>query len=63
MKNNIEQMRKLKAITQEEMARKLEISLSQYRNIEKDRCVTSVEIAIKIAKILNKKVEDIFIPE
>lgn len=62
MINKIEQYRREK-FTQEEISRKIDISLSQYRNIEKNRSIPSVEIAIKIAKILNTTVEEIFILE
>jgi len=62
MINKIEQYRRDK-LTQEEISRKIDISLSQYRNIEKNRSIPSVEIAIKIAKILNTTVEEIFILE
>ena len=60
MKNNIKKYREYTNLTQEELSRKLDISLSQCRNIEKNRSICSVEIALKIAKILNAKVEDIF---
>ena len=63
MKNNIKRYREDINITQEELSRKLDISLSQCRNIEKNRSICSVEVALKIAEILNKKVEDIFILE
>lgn len=62
MINKIEQYRREK-FTQEEISRKIDISLSQYRNIEKNRSIPSVEIALKIAKILNTTVEEIFIIE
>jgi len=62
MINRIEQYRREK-YTQEEISRKIDISLSQYRNIEKNRSIPSVEIALKIAKILNTTVEEIFIIE
>lgn len=48
MKTKIKQIREIKGITQEEMSRDIEISLTQYRNIEKNRSIPSVEIAIKI---------------
>lgn len=62
MINRIEQYRREK-FTQEELSRKIDISLSQYRNIEKNRSIPSVEIALKIAKTLNASVEEIFILE
>lgn len=53
MKTNIKQIREIKGITQEEMSRDIGISLTQYRNIEKDRSIPSVEIAIKIMNRLD----------
>lgn len=63
MKNLIKEKRTEKNITQEEMAKKIDVSLSHYRNIERERNIPNVEIAIKIAKILNTTVENIFIVE
>ena len=63
MKNNIKEYREYKNLTQEELSRKLDISFSQCRNIEKGRSICSVEVALKIARILDSKVEDIFILE
>lgn len=61
MINNIEKYRKIKKITQEELARAVSISLTQLRNIEKNRCIPSVEIGIKIMKKLEVKfIEDLF---
>jgi DNA-binding XRE family transcriptional regulator len=62
MTNKLKDIRISRNFTQEEMSRKLNISLTQYRNIEKSRNTPSVEIAINISKILKCTVEDIFQP-
>lgn len=60
MKNNISIYRKEKNMTQRELSEKVKITETQIRNIEKDRSIPKVDIALKIAKILDKKVEEIF---
>jgi putative transcriptional regulator len=62
MTNKLETLRIAKNYTQEEMSRLLDISFSQYRNIEKNRSTPSVEIAMKLADVLKCKIEDIFQP-
>lgn len=56
----IEKIRKRLGLTQEEMARELKITTSHYRNIEKGRNDPSVIIALKMKKVLNCEIEDIF---
>lgn len=65
MVNKIEEIRKEKKITQEELARKINISLSQLRNIEKGRTANpSIEVCIKIKRALDiKDIEELFIIE
>lgn len=46
-------------LTQEEMARALDISLRAYQNMEK-RNDAKVKIALSISVILNKTIEEIF---
>lgn len=61
MKNIIEQKRKDKNLTQRELANKVNITETQIRNIEKNRSIPRVDIAIKIAKELKSTIEEIFI--
>ena len=49
-----------KKITQQELANLIDISISQLANIENNRNIPSVEIAIKIAHKLDCIVEEIF---
>ena len=61
MKNNIEQLRKEKNITQEELANILEVSRQTINAIENEKYSPSLELAFKISKFFNKKIENIFI--
>lgn len=61
MKNNIEKLRKEKNITQEELANILEVSRQTINAIENEKYSPSLELAFKISKFFNKKIENIFI--
>jgi len=61
LNNNLKEFRIINKMTQEDCARKINISLTGFRDIEKNRSIPSVEIAIKIKRILNvKDIEDLF---
>lgn len=60
MKNNIEQLRKEKNITQEELANILEVSRQTINAIENEKYSPSLELAFKISEFFNKKIENIF---
>ncbi|HEX7673290.1 MAG TPA: helix-turn-helix transcriptional regulator [Bdellovibrio sp.] len=47
-------------LTQQDLADKVGCSRQTIHSIESGKFVPSVELALKIAKILNSKVEDIF---
>lgn len=59
--NNIKKIRIQNNKTQEELARKLDISLRSYQNIENNIQTPSVITALKLAKILNTTVENLYI--
>ena len=59
---SVRESRNEKNYTQEQVARKLEISLRTYQNIEK-RNDTTVKIAKEISKIFEKSIEEIFTKE
>lgn len=61
MYNRIKELRVEKKITQEEIARTTGYSLSQIRNIEKNRSTPNLQLAFKIAEILGEKIEKVFI--
>jgi len=61
MKCNLRKIRFLEGeITQEQLAKMVGVSRQTIIAIEKGRYTPSVYLALKIAKVLNKKVEEIF---
>lgn len=60
MRNNIKQLRKQAGLRQEDMAYQLGVSRQTIIAIENDKYNPTLELAMKIAVLLNKKVEDIF---
>ncbi|WP_244835023.1 helix-turn-helix transcriptional regulator [Clostridium sp. BJN0001] len=60
MKNNIKKLRKKANLRQEDMAKQLGVSRQTIIAIENDKYNPSLELAMKIAILLNLKVEDIF---
>ena len=63
MKNNIKQLRKSEGLRQEDMARILGVSRQTIIAIENDKCNPTLELAMKIARLLRLHVEEIFILE
>lgn len=63
MKNRLEQIRKEKGITQEELADALEVSRQTVGSLENWRYNPSIILAYKIAKYFNLTIEEIFIYE
>jgi putative transcriptional regulator len=63
MKNNIRVERAIKGITQEELANKVKVSRQTINAMEANKYVPSTVLALKIAKVFNKPVEEIFILE
>ena len=63
MKNNLEKIRKEKGISQEELAKALEVSRQTIGSLENGRYNPSIILAFKIAKYFNLSIEEIFIYE
>ena len=63
MKNRIEQLRKERGIRQEELALALEVSRQTIGSLENERYNPSIQLAFKIAKFFDLRIEDIFIYE
>ncbi|WP_247954781.1 helix-turn-helix transcriptional regulator [Streptococcus oralis] len=61
MKNNIKQLRKSEGLRQEDMARILGVSRQTIIAIENDKYNPTLELAMKIARLLRLHVEEIFI--
>lgn len=61
IKNNIRQIRKSRRITQEEMAHKLGISLTAYRDLEKGSTSVMNGNVMKIAELLETSTEELIL--
>lgn len=61
MKNRIKIERTILDFTQDELAKKIGVSRQTINSIEKNRYVPSTILALKLAVIFNKSVNDIFI--
>ena len=60
MKNRIKIERAIKNLTQESLANKIGVSRQTINSIEKNRYVPSTILALKIARVFGKSVNEIF---
>ena len=60
MKNSIRIERAIKNITQQELAEKIGVSRQTINAIESNKYVPSTLLAMKMARLFEKKVDDIF---
>lgn len=63
MKNNLKKIREDIGITQTSMAKHLGITLQSYFNKEQGKNEFTISEAFKISKVLNKNINDIFLPK
>ncbi|MCC9261362.1 hypothetical protein MBBWO_05400 [Methanobrevibacter woesei] len=63
MKNNLEQLRAEKSISQVELADAMEVSRQTISSLENGRYNPSIVLAFKLAKYFDKTIEEIFIYE
>lgn len=63
MKNNIKVERAINGLTQEELAKKVSVSRQTINAVEANKYVPSTILALRIARVFNKPVEEIFILE
>lgn len=63
MKNTLKVERAIHSITQKDLAEKIGVSRQSINAIEKNKYVPSTVLALKIAKLFKKPVEEIFILE
>jgi putative transcriptional regulator len=63
MKNTIRIERAIKDITQADLAERVGVSRQTINSIETNRYIPSSVLALKIARVFNKPVEEIFILE
>lgn len=60
LKNNLKKIRQNKKYTQEELGKSVDVSRQTIISIERYRYKPSLELAMKIAKKLNVKIEKLF---
>jgi putative transcriptional regulator len=60
MINNLKAIRQEQGLLQEQLAEQVQVSRQTIISIEKCHYFPSTILALKIAKVLNKKVEEIF---
>lgn len=63
MKNRLEEIRKARGVTQEDLAASLEVSRQTIGSLENGRYNPSILLAFKIARYFQMSIEDIFIYE
>lgn len=63
MKNRLEEIRKEKGITQEELANALEVSRQTVGSLENGRYNPSIILAFKISRFFEVSIEEVFIYE
>lgn len=63
MKNKIFELRKKEGLTQDELAKKCNVSRQTINAIENDRYDPTLQLAFKLAKVLNTTVDELFKPD
>lgn len=63
MKNNIRGLRKKYGLRQEDVANVLNVTRQTINAIENEKYSPTLELAMKLAKLLNSTVEELFIPD
>ena len=63
MKNRLEELRKARGMTQEELAEALEVSRQTVGSLENGRYNPSILLAFKLARYFGLAIEDIFLYE
>ena len=60
MKNNLRVQRAIKNITQAELATLIQVSRQTINTIESGKYIPSTVLALKMAKVFNSSIEEIF---
>jgi len=63
MKNNIRELRKQLGVRQEDIANTLGVTRQTINAIENEKYSPTLELAMKLAKLLNTTVDELFILE
>lgn len=61
MKNRIEEIRKMRGIRQEELAKMLGVSRQTVSSLENGRYNPSISLAFKVARCFGMTIEEVFI--
>lgn len=61
MKNNIENLRKIKGITQEQLAEAVNVTRQTINAIENGKYCPTLTLAFKISRYFNETIDNIFI--
>lgn len=60
MRNKIKELRKERGLRQEDLAKKLNVTRQTIIAVENDKYNPSLELAMKLARLLDTTVEDLF---
>ncbi|GAA4298397.1 helix-turn-helix transcriptional regulator [Nibribacter koreensis] len=60
MKNNVRNERVALKLTQEDLAKKIGVSRQTINAMESNKYIPSTVLALKVAQVLGKKVEELF---
>lgn len=60
MRNEIRELRTARGLSQEELAKELDVSRQTINSIEKERYTPSLPLALMLARFFAKPVEEIF---
>lgn len=60
MKNNLDKLRKIKNLTQEDLAKELRVSRQTISAIENGKYNPSLDLAFEIALYFNMRIEEVF---
>ncbi|CAN5165565.1 helix-turn-helix transcriptional regulator [soil metagenome] len=60
MKNEIRELRTARGLSQEDLAKKMDVSRQTINSIEKERYTPSLPLALTLARFFAKPVEEIF---
>lgn len=63
MKNRIEEIRKMRGVRQEELAKMLGVSRQTVSSLETGRYNPSISLAFKVARCFGMTIEEVFIYE
>lgn len=63
MENRIKEYRKARKLTQDDLAKAVEVTRQTIISLENGKYIASLQLAFKLAKYFDVKIEDLFIYE